>query len=385
MKARAILAIALAMSSAAAADVDGSMVARLASGPPVSVPRGDRARTGRAPHLPDAPRLALRIRVSGGLAAGVALGSRGIVAVSADDHLVFLDPEGHERARLPLGAPTIFAPVIGPGGDAIVVTEAGDVLSVRPSGRLRYRVRLDGSAHDVRVGALPMLDGGVVVARGSLLVRLDDEGRTIGRARAPETLVGALVGDGDAVLATTEIGRVVRWDGASEPRMLGRLGGSPTVGAALAGRSLVTVVDAHRVVFFDVALAAVTTVVELALQVDPPALSRAGEVVITTGSGALITLAPDGRELGRAPLPAGPARSLLGGDAALLVASSPPVVLDDEGRVAFVRPTGEVGVVTAGGTTVADERACAHPIALSESGGRLVVSCSDGTIAVYGS
>jgi hypothetical protein len=369
-----LAACALVATSARATDVDGSGVARLAAGPPQSIARADRGRTGRVPRLPSEPTLAWRARVNGGLAAAIAPTATGAWAATADGDLALLDERGAERGRVALGGPAVFSPVVTPAGDAIVVTEAGDVICVKPSGRVRFRVRLDGQSRDLRTLPLPMADGGVVVARGTTMVRFDDTGAEVARARAPEGLVGALLGDGPVVLATTDSGKVVRWSPDAAPRVVARLGGLPTTTAALSGRTLAAVVDGHRLVLLDV-LAGTTTALDVSGTLDAPSIGPAGTIVIGTSAGTVLTLSPEGRELSHVSLPPMPATSL--------PASDPPFLVDDEARVAFARSGGDVGVITAGNVALADERACATPIGLGEANGRLFVSCRDGVVAAY--
>lgn len=374
MRLRLAIAFSLVATAAGAVDVDGRGVARLAAGPPQSVARADRGRTGHVAHLPTELSLAWRSRVSGGLAAPVAPTTTGTWAATTDGDLALLDERGAEKGRVTLGGTAMFAPVVTPGGDAIVMTDAGDVICVKPSGRVRFRVRLDGVSRDMRAMPLPMPDGGVVVARGTALVRLDDAGVAVARARSPEGLVGALIGDGPVVFATTETGKVVRWAPDGAPRVIARLGGVPTASAALSGRQLVAVVDGHRLVSVDV-LAGTTAGFDAAATLDAPSFGRGNALFVGTSAGTVLLVSADGRDVSHVTLPTVPVAALGG--------SEPSLLVDDDGRIAFARAGGDVGVVASGTASLADERACAAPIGLAEAGGRLFVSCRDGVVAAY--
>ena len=64
---------------------------------------------------------------------------------------------------------------------------------------------------------------------------------------------------------------------------------------------------------------------------------------------------------------------------------SPPVVVDADGRVAFVRANGRAGVISADGNmTLASERVCGRPISLQPAGSKkFVIACEEGTVAMY--
>jgi hypothetical protein len=64
---------------------------------------------------------------------------------------------------------------------------------------------------------------------------------------------------------------------------------------------------------------------------------------------------------------------------------SPPVIVDADGRVAFVRASGRAGIISPDGNmTLLSERVCSRPSSVQPAGNkRLVVTCEEGTVALY--
>ena len=66
--------------------------------------------------------------------------------------------------------------------------------------------------------------------------------------------------------------------------------------------------------------------------------------------------------------------------------TSPSLVVDGQGRIAFVRNTGKVGVMDdVGRVVVAEPRLCSRPLVILPAGPeRMLVACRSGTLAMYG-
>jgi hypothetical protein len=66
--------------------------------------------------------------------------------------------------------------------------------------------------------------------------------------------------------------------------------------------------------------------------------------------------------------------------------SSPPLVTDPRGRIAFVRSSGKLGVVDESGNVVTvSPRVCARPLSVLPAGeGRIMVACRSGSVSVHG-
>jgi hypothetical protein len=65
---------------------------------------------------------------------------------------------------------------------------------------------------------------------------------------------------------------------------------------------------------------------------------------------------------------------------------SPALIVDSEGRVAFARQGGRVGVARPdGNVALASDRLCTAPVAMQPAGDdKLVVACRDGTVWMLG-
>jgi hypothetical protein len=173
---------------------------------------------------------------------------------------------------------------------------------------------------------------------------------------------------------------------------VGDLGGTPRRGAVLAdARTLVAVVDSRRIVALDLPTA--TTHVRASAQVNPeffdaPVAANASGLAITaTYGGVLLGIDANGSERIHVAIEKQypsllPDAGVLGFSGGIELRPSPPVVVDAEGRVAFARAIGRVGVVTPeGGLHLVNDRLCSSPMAIAPAGPkRIVVTCRDGTI-----
>jgi hypothetical protein len=381
---RALFGIALATSLSEAADVASGSAVTLSAGPPTGAPalRNDAARSGRVAKLPDELALAFRSQLSGGLDVPVAIRADGTV-VAAGTSLIELDRKGREKRRSPLPSAVVQAPVLLSDGTTVVITTSGECLGISPSGRVRFRHLLPLRGKALRVAPVPMSDGGVAVAAGSTLIRLDDAGNVIDRARVDEPPAWGLAAAGDDVIAVADLGAVYRWSRGERPRRIGVLGGGPSALPAVVGRSIVVPLEGRRLVLFDLATASAVTLATSPGVIDAsPAVDGARNFWLTTSTGLLLGIGADGRELERVAL----AGSAITSDAGLIgtMAVAPGVLVDEAGRIAFVRPSGDVGIVEKSTVKLADQRACLEPIGLASDGVRVVVTCRDGTVASYG-
>ena len=67
-------------------------------------------------------------------------------------------------------------------------------------------------------------------------------------------------------------------------------------------------------------------------------------------------------------------------------AESPGLITDADGRIAFARVGGRMGVIAAEGrTSFIDGVNCMYPVALAPAGqGRMVVACREGQVLMFG-
>jgi hypothetical protein len=191
------------------------------------------------------------------------------------------------------------------------------------------------------------------------------------------------------VVATSQTGVVYAID-AGFAKQLGSLGGDPgEAGASTAdGSTLVAVVDGQRVVALDLKTGATQTrhaVNDQSLH-GPVVFGRADSLILITFAGTLLEIEPTGAR--RTALETR-AESLLTDSGKVDFAAledSPPPVTDGEGRVAFARVGGRMGVVSPeGSVSMVRSPGCASPSALAPAGPRkMVIACRDGSILMVG-
>lgn len=406
----AALGLAITAAWPARADnVDPTMPRTVVAGAPRGAAPSERLdprRTGRArTRLPASMVEVWRRHVSGTIEVPPLVDDAGniILALGSGD-LVKLAPDARElwRARHGQGAP-LAPPLLLSDGTIAAVTLSGSAWGLSPSGTQRFSTPLGIARRDVDTIPVALSDGGLLVAAGSSLIELDADGAVRARAtldeRGPNALpagaeraAGAAIEGPNGALVTTTVGHVYRFRPPAAPRRVGAFGGVVTRGAMLADdRTLVAIVDGRRVVALDL-LTGTTQVRSGGVAFDaPPVLGPAGLVAVTTQLGTLFGVDAAGNERMRATLekPAAPAVVQTGSlvtMGALDLKPSPPFVMDPDGRVAFVRANGRLGVVSPEGKVqIVTERVCATPIAVVPAGDkRLLVACRDGGLLMYG-
>ncbi|APR85062.1 Hypothetical protein A7982_10411 [Minicystis rosea] len=364
--------------------------------------RIDPRRSGRArTRLPAAPVEVWRRHVAGTVEVSPIVDEAGnIIVALSNAELVKLGPDARELWRFRLGgASAVTPPTLLADGTIAVVTAAGTAMGITRSGSLRFTTSLGIARRDADTVPIALENGGFLVAAGSTVVELDPDG--IVRARgtlddrgstAPERATGAVVDSPAGALVTTASGAVFRFRPPALPRRVGTFGGYPTRGAMLADdRTLVAVVDGRRLVALDLPTGT-THVRGSGVVFDaPPALGPGGLLIAATQLGLLLGIDAAGNErihlsLDKSSSPIGvttPSGSFI---AAADVKPSPPVIVDESGRIAFVRANGRAGVVSPEGKIVPmAERICASPIALVPAGEkRVLVACRDGGLWMYG-
>lgn len=368
----------------------------------VGAPRGfapserlDPARTGRSTSALPFPAVELwRKHISGGIEVAPLVDARGNILLPLTvPEVMKLGPDGKEiwRARLGTAAP-LAPPVLTSDGTLALVTSAGQAWGITPSGAVRYNVALGVRGRDADTSPLALDDGGVVIAAGRTLIELGADGSIRARTSLNDRAIGALIGGPDGTLITTDAGVVYTWTPPGSPRPIGSFGGTPRRGATLAdARTLLAVVDGKRLVALDLptgtahvraASTSLSSAFDATLAVTPGKLT-----LVTTLSGLLVGVDAAGNErlvvaLDRSAANTADAGSLTTFFGAVEPKPSPPLVVDPEGRIAFARSGGRVGVVSPeGAIAIATERLCSVPVALQPAGDkRMLVACRDGAI-----
>lgn len=280
-----------------------------------------------------------------------------LVVLATHGEIVFLDADGNDTTRFVTRAPA-SSPTLLSDGTVVFTTSAGDVEGWHRADGRRFVAHV-GAERNPRAGALPLDDGGVVVASGSNLVLLDAAGNVRVRATLPEVPAAPLLASDGRVIAVGS-NSVFAWTPGTEPVRVGSLGGSVDGGVALGGaRSLVAVSSGNQLVEIDLqsGVHSVRSVTPFGLYLGPPSV-RAGRdgafITIfeqTPNRLFVLTLGPGGQEMVRTgvetltpvPLPDG-------GSAPLVARPHVGTLVDGRGVVAFALPSGHVGTVGLNGT-----------------------------------
>lgn len=406
----ALAGLAVGAAPAAGAGVDASLPTVVFVGAPhapAAVDRVDLARTGRTKlALPSEPVELVRRAVGAGAQAPVVLSDGAIVVALSTPEVVRLAIDGSELSRTRVGAaPAARPPVVLSDGGVALVTTAPSIVFLSRSGKLTATVPLSrttfplSAAGDASLASLvPTLDGGVALASGRAFVEVDATGRVRAEATLPEReRFGAdLVGARDGWLATAQSGTVYRIKPPLPPKRVGTFARLPTGTPALAdSRTLLAQLGPGRIAALDLKTGRTVTRVadagffgfDGAFVLDPQ-----GALWTTTTEGLLVGYGDAGEEVGRAAvdrpaaLPALPVA--IGGRAP---PPQPPahrtlLLADRDGRVAFARSGGKVGVRSPDGrVSIATERGCSSPVSLAPvADGKMVLACREGAIIVYG-
>ncbi len=372
---------------------------------PWPVERADLARTGRAPAaLPASPAEVARRSTGVGAQAPVVLADGTVIVAMATPEVARFGTDGAELGRTRIGtSAAVRPPVVLADGGIAVLTAAPSIVFLRATGKVVATVALArstfpvGGAATAEGGAFlsPTLDGGVVVAAGRSFAIVDPSGRFRARATLPERerFATDLVRGAGGWLAVSQSGGVFALRPPAAPKKVGSFG-APVAGTpALSDeRTLVAQVGAGRIVAVDLKTgSAITRATDPSMSSfdGPFVLDKTGGTWVTTSEGLLLGFGPTGDEIARSGIDR-PTQAPQPGPTGARFA--PPVLhralllSDPDGRVAFARAGGKVGVRSPDGRVmIAPERGCTTPLALLPAGpGKMVLACREGGIVFYG-
>jgi hypothetical protein len=348
----------------------------------------DAARSGRArAPLPRRPRVLWRARVPGSVDAPLLVDAQGnVLAFGNPPHLSQLDVRGQLlwSARLSM---TPASAVLTSDGSRVVLGTLGQLAYFDAKGNVTSRQTLRLPVIGSLAHPLPLDDGGLALAVGGAVLRLDAGGEVVARSVVDDD-VRTLLRDRAALLLVTARGDVLEWKPPHEPVARGSFGGKVDGAALSAPGRVLAVVDRTRLI--ELKLATGTRHVRfpdgpLILR-GPPAIAPASASRVASVDGLLLGHDASGRETLRVPLEPtalGPADA---GAAGLPGRAAPPLLTDAEGRVAFVRAGLDAGVVSSDGEMAsAAGAACSDPVALAPAGARrMLVACRSGLIWLIG-
>jgi hypothetical protein len=277
-----------------------------------------------------------------------------IVVIAMRGDVATFAPDGLERRRVSagLGAP-------GPGaflsnGTVVVVNGAGEAVGIR-DGVIRFRTHVGERNTPQKAAPLALDDGGVVVGVGAELTSLDAEGNVRARAALPEPPVWPLLPALGKVVAITSAGAAYLWTPGREPVLAGTFGGALEGGALAADdHTLLAIVEGTHLLALDLerGVTATRTLSTGGLFLGPPSLRGTTTHLLALTVGAVFATSLDaaGQELTRNVVETSSLALLTDGGAAPLVAPTrTPTLVDAAGTMAFGTPDGHVGVVTASG------------------------------------
>jgi hypothetical protein len=229
------------------------------------------------------------------------------------------------------------------------------------------------------------------MAAGSEVIELDGDGHLRQRLRLSERIQGPLLAARSGIVATTQSGTVYV-TGAGFATRVGELGGDPGEAGPSTpdGLHLFAMIDAQRLVVFDLGKGTAQTRFGSADRslVGPVVFGRDDMFITTTAHGALLRWTKTASTPIRTPLePRAMAPAPDAGRADTPMSDDNPAPLPDaEGRIAFARAGGRVGVVGPDGAMrMVDELVCSSPSALVPAGAhRMVVACRTGSIVMLG-
>ncbi len=364
--------------------------------------RLDPGRKGQAATaLPSVARPIWERPLAGGLELPPVVDAKGgLVAALTTPDLVRLAPgDGRQSWRTRIGSePPILPPVITSDGSIAVVSEDGTLWLVSAGGRVRFGTGLGMRTKKAKATPLALDDGSLVVAGESGIVHLAGDGAVLARTHIAARPVGGLIPWRRGVLVTSHAGDVYLWRAPAVPRKLGAFGGQLEGGVALVGpRTVVGVVDQEKVIALDLLSGSTTLLVggedPMVRFEGPVSLDPGGLLLVTTVAGELFGIDAQGVLVRRFALERLPMFFGVDGGAPLPSifrrpggGSSPPLIVDPNGRIAFVRSSGKLGVIDSAGKLVtANQRICARPLAVLPAGpGRIIVACRSGLVALYG-
>jgi hypothetical protein len=245
-----------------------------------------------------------------------------------------------------------------------VLTQGGEVLGFSRRGRPLLRARLPFSTLDSTLLLEPTRDGGLVLAEGRRVVRLDATGSVVSDTRIDADVRALLPSVGpngvaSKTLIVGEGGRVFELaaDGRCLPRS--RFGGPVTAVARLGATRLLAVIDERRLVELDVLGDATWTRAESPdLELSKVfAVNQSGETRVLGGADFLVAYDENQQERFRVAL------SPPGVAAATGVDVSSEFLLDPSGATLVTRPgLGAIAIAPDGHVSRVECSSCTEPL-----------------------
>ncbi|HWA71182.1 MAG TPA: PQQ-binding-like beta-propeller repeat protein [Polyangiaceae bacterium] len=325
--------------------------------------------------LPRNPTVKWRVRAAGGIAHPPVVAADGSVLLSLlTPTLVQYDARGRLSWSARLGASAAAVSTILQGnGTRLVLTQGAEALGFSARGQLLFQTLLPFASLDASSSVAPTDDGGILIASGRRLARLDAALNVVFTTRLEHDVHSIL--PGQPPLVVTNGGAVFELTPSGETLERGSFAAHVDAATRTGPRRVAAILEGRRLSELDVERETVTTrFSEPDLELGSTLASNPGSDLVVLGGGEfLIAFGPDGREKLRTPLPAldssgrpPSSQLLLGPDRSVLVARAG---LD----VVAIQPDGSVARV--------EGSACADPLRpASVAPGSAIYACRSGIV-----
>jgi hypothetical protein len=323
--------------------------------------------------LPETPEVSWRVRVAGGVSFAPAVAPEGSIILGLTTPVVAeYDARGRLSWTARLGASSAAtSPLVLGDGSRLVLTQAGEALAFSPRGELVRRVALPFASLEAPPQLAAAHDGGLLMAAGRRVVRLDASLGVVESVRASRD-VKALLPDPEHPLVVVGSGEVFELT-AGGLRRVAVFAGIVDAVTRGAPEHLLALVDKRRLVDLDLStLSQTTRFAEPDVELLPLlAQNPRGELRLLTNLDFLVALGADARESFRVTLPSALARR-----------SASEFTFDAQGTTLIVRSGVDLVSVQADGSLVRVEgTACAEPLPpLGAAPGYAVLACRSGIV-----
>ena len=340
----------------------------------------DASNTSRARvRLPRAPAVAFRVRLPGGIGQAPASDAQGnLIVVHGEPRLSELDAQGRTLWTTRLENEATNAPVLLSNGSILLLAHGAEALLFSPSGKLLHKTTLPIDERRQRTVAIPSANGGALAASGTDIVELDTAGDITRQGHAPANITAVLQWGANS-FAICENGAVLRAHETGDFEVIGNLGGAVPEGGALQNGKLFAIVDAHKLVAFDL-----TRGVPVTLASDP-AVTLSGPLVLFENQSSV--LVADGgflslhAALGNETLRASITEASRAFDPATRGLRPALAIGDPEGAVAAARSGSDVILLEPDGKALRlDGTSCLDPFRPTPTAHGVVFACRSGQL-----
>jgi hypothetical protein len=258
------------------------------------------------------------------------------------------------------------------------LTHDAEALLLSPSGKSLGKSILPLGEPRHRTLAIPTSNGGALVASGTSIVELDQAGELTRQSHTLANITG-IAQSGSDLLAICEDGAVSVARATGDFEVLGNLGGAAPEGGSIQDGKIFAVVDAHKLVAFDVARGgAITLASDPAVGLNgPPVLFENQSSVVVADGGFLSVHAASGSEILRVSI----AEASRAFDPATRALRPALLIGDAGGAVAAARSGSDALILTADGKTLRLENTnCLDPFRPTPTGRAVVFACRSGQL-----